>query len=252
MSRLAVHTAHGPIALVGHVHTGAPRPSLLVISGAFPPVDYKHELLARFPGANVLIGLLPGMYCPAFADPRAEVFAEAYDEVIRLLLPGQPIVAYGVSTGCLVTLSLKSPNIRRHVLQEPFFSTGPLWPFLTFARWHLEKNTSGELHTFLDNVFGITESRVENRDYTQLLDAADAPIDVLVGEVPLEVDRASPWPSFTSAEDRRRLVEHPHTRIFEGPRGSGHHLEATNEGADLVTRVLLSALHAVIPPPPPE
>lgn len=251
MNRLIVHTTFGPLPIVGRLHSGVSRPTLLVITGAFPPKDFRHELVDLYPGANVIVGSMPGMGSPTFDKPNVANFSAAFDELIGVLAPRQPIVAYGLSTGCLVTLGLKSANVVRHVLEEPFFATDLLWPFIDFSLKLMRSNPdSRSAVEFLWNVFGISQGECVNRDYGDLAANIRIPTDAVIGDAPLLPRRAlAGWPSLTSLDDLARLQSNPLVTVHRGPEGSGHHVTQSAEGERLVHGLRLRALHSVAPKP---
>src|SRR5258708_4666854 len=156
MDRLIVQTSFGPLHVVGRLYADRRRPALLAVGGAFPPDDFLHDLVDKHPHANVIVGTLPGMHSPAFDFHRPADYAAAFDELIGALLPTQPVVAYGVSTGCLVTLGLRAPNVVRQIAQEPFLNTRDLWPFIANSQERLVGNPGNRpLADFFEAIFGI-------------------------------------------------------------------------------------------------
>jgi hypothetical protein len=245
MDRLIVQTRFGPLPLVGRLHSDKARPCLLVIGGAFPPPDFMHEVVDRYPEVSVLVGSLPGMRAPSFDRQDVSDFAGAYDEALGLLAPSQPVVACGVSTGCLVTLGLRSPNICSHLLQEPFFSTADLWPFIAYARDLLARNADNAvLKAFLWDICGVAPDAIVDRDYWPLLEGLRVPTDVIIGEMPLLPQRELPtWPSFTTEADRVRLRDAPLVTLHLGPPGSGHNLTLNRASEALIGEVTQAALN---------
>lgn len=227
MDFLLLQTSGGPLGCVGRIHTDRPRPALLAVNGSFPPKDHLHDLVTHFVGANVLIANLPGMGGVPWANPSVARLTQGLEEAVSLLLPKVPIVALGVSTGNLLSLGLRLPNICRRVAVEPFFQTQDLWPFIADSRERLELNLGLPGHKYMARyfweVFGIGPDRLENRDYGYLLDGITVPTDVMVGQGPLLPERRlDAWPSFTSAQERLRLAANPLVTLHEGPAGSGH------------------------------
>ncbi|WP_372783581.1 alpha/beta hydrolase [Phenylobacterium sp.] len=244
MDRLIVQTSFGPLHVVGRLYADRKRPALLAVGGAFPPDDFLHDLVDKHSGANVIVGTLPGMRSPAFEFPRPGHYSTAYDELIGALLPTQPVVAYGVSTGCLVTLGLKAPNVVRQIVQEPFLNTSDLWPFIADSQKRLALNPDNKLLAeFFDKVFGIALERADNVDYEHLARALSVPTDLVVAQLPLLPVRDLPlWPSLTSARDREVLCANPLVRLHEGPAGTGHNLAGAPAGEQFVHRVRVEAL----------
>jgi pimeloyl-ACP methyl ester carboxylesterase len=245
MNYLEVQTGYGPVCFVGRLYA-AIRPTLLVIGGAFPPKEFRHSCVDEFPGANVIVANIPGMKCPSHPIPTANNFSRAFDELISTLLPPpRPVVVHGVSTGCLISLGLRSPNIVHQIAEEPFFDTEDLWPLIDEFRDRLVKEPENvNLRAFLWNLFGYSTDRIVNRSYHELLDGLEPPVDVIVGREPLlprrEVDT---WPSLTSAADRDFLTSNANATIHEGTPGSGHGLILDRPNAALLKQLTLDALH---------
>ncbi len=246
MDRLVVETSHGTLYLVGRLHAGSARPTLLVVTGAFPPRDYRHEIIDDYPGVNVLVGSLPGMDAPFLNRQSQESYSAAFDEMIARLAPRDPLIAYGISTGSLVTLGMKSPNLRHHIVEEPFDSTVGLWPVVDNFRKNLVLFADNPwLRDFLWNLFGLTADTLEDRDYSALLSGIRQTADVLVGAEPLEPERDfDGWPSLTSARARALLAANPKVALHVGPPGSGHGYGTLEEGRRAVGALVLKALHA--------
>jgi hypothetical protein len=246
MNRLIVQTRLGPLHLVGRLHAGQARPALLAIGGAFPPDDYLHDLVDKHPESTVIVGTIPGMLSPAFKFHRPADFAAAYDEAIGALLPGQPVVAYGVSTGCLVTLGLRAANVVRQIAQEPFLNTAEIWPFVDNSQERLANYPANRpLAAFLDTMFGYRTGQTDNVDYEHLARDLRVPADVIVAQLPLAPRRDLPlWPSLTSEHDRAVFLANPLARLHEAPAGTGHNIAGVEEGELFVHQVRVEALRA--------
>jgi pimeloyl-ACP methyl ester carboxylesterase len=245
MEHLLIQTSGGPLGFVGRLHTDQVRPSLLVVTGSFPPDGYLHGLVSDFPGANVLIANMPGMSKVFWADePSVTGITKGLEDALRLLLPDMPIVAFGSSTGNILSLGLRLPNICHRVADEPFFQTEDLWPFIANSRERMRLNPSAaHMARYFWEYFGIGPDRLENRDYRYLLDNITVPTDVVVGQSALLPVRGLPiWPSFTSTQDRAKLAENPLVTLHQGPAGSGHSYGSKPEGSDLLKRLLHAAL----------
>jgi hypothetical protein len=246
MDFLTIQTSVGPLGFVGRIHTDQRRPSLLAVSGSFPPKGYLHDLIDQFRGANVLIVNLPGMAGVPWSAATPDQLSRGLQEAVRLLLGDLPVVAFGTSTGNLLSLGLRLPNICRRVAVEPFFQTKDLWPFIANSRQRMMRNpTDDGLARYFWDGFGIGPTALENRDYRHLMGAITVPTDVIVGEIPLLPRRATEvWPSFTSEEDRAALAANPLVTLREAPPGTGHSIGADPAGDALVKRTLHAALHA--------
>ncbi|HEX2818141.1 MAG TPA: alpha/beta hydrolase [Phenylobacterium sp.] len=245
MEYLTIQTGGGPISLLGRILTDQPRPSLVAVRGSFPPREQMLDLQTYFHGANVLFVTWPGMAGSFWAEnPNVEGLTRGVEQAVEMLLPDAPIVAFGASTGNLVSLGLKLPNICRRVAVEPFFQTRDLWPFIANSRERMKLNPGHELMArFFWEVFGIAEDRLENRDYGRLLDGVSVPTDVVVGQAPLlPVRDVESWPSFTSAEDRARLAANPLVTLHEGPPGTGHTHGLVGQSYGQTKRLIHAAL----------
>ncbi|MGZ6047520.1 MAG: alpha/beta hydrolase [Phenylobacterium sp.] len=242
MDFMTLETRAGPLGVVGRVHTGAPRPALVVVNGAFPPKGHRHDMVDYFSGVSVLVIDLPGMGGVPWGNPTLPELTEGLEQTLRRLLGDVPLVIFGSSTSNLVTLGLRLPNICRQVAQEPFFQTAGLWPFIASARKRMANNPANKaMARFFWEVFGIAPDRVENRDYRHLLQNIAWPTDVMVGGAPLEPERDMEfWPSFTSAEDRAALRAHPMVNLYEGPPHRGHSFGAEGQ-ADLILKRMIHA-----------
>jgi hypothetical protein len=224
MDFLTLQTSAGPLGFVGRIHTDRARPSLLVVNGSFPTKTHRHDLVERFPGANVLIANLPGMAGVPWGTASVAELTQGLSEAVTLLLRDLPVVAFGASTGNILTLGLRLPNIRRRVALEPFLQTRDLWPFIQNSRERMQQRPeNAALAHYFWEFFGIAPDRAENRDYRRLLENITAPMDVMVGGAPLLPKRELDyWPSFTSDEDRAALVANPFVKMHLGPPDTGH------------------------------
>jgi hypothetical protein len=244
MDFLTIQTSAGPLGFVGRIHTDRRRPALLAVNGSFPPKTYLHDLIDDFAGANVLIANLPGMLGVPWSSANAAELTRGLEEAVRLLLGDLPLVAFGASTGNLLSFGLRLPTICRRVALEPFFQTENLWPFIAHCRDRMARKPGAEgLARFLWTFFGIGPDSLENRDYRHLLDGITVKTDVLVGGLPLLPEReVDNWPSFCSAEDRELLHANPLVTVHSGPPGVGHRFGSLPPSDAYVRRVLHAAL----------
>jgi len=247
MNHLVVTTAHGSLYTVGRIHSNKRRPLLFAMGGAWTPDDFLHELVDWFPGASVLIAPFPGMGVSRTTTFDVTNLSRMVDEAITSLFGEVPVVAYGVSAGCLVTLGLRAPQIVRHVATEPFFRTSPLWPLQATMRDMIlaapEKVGGAKAAEALFGYTAPPNEMIVDRDYHHVMEGLDRPVDVILGDAPLEpVREINRWPSFTSAADRELLASHPRVTVHPGPTGSGHYVDQTPDGVALVRGVLRNAL----------
>lgn len=254
MNHLIVSTTHGPLYLVGRLHTDATRPALVAMGGIWTPNDYFHELADWFPGVSVVVAPLPGMGGSMTVNFKPQTASLMLEEMIGSLLADRRVVLLGASTGCLATLGVQAPQVVRQVAVEPFFRTAPLWPFHQTARAMLAAEPEKVAAAVAAReIFGLEADRVDDRDYRGLLDRLKVPLDAIVGAEPLEPERECDiWPSLTSTEDRAALAAHPHVTLRDGPPNSGHYISASAEGRTLIRDVVHQALRAAVdlgPPP---
>ena len=245
MNHLLVQSDAGPIDFAGRIHTDRARPGLLVVTGSFPPIDHMHDLISAFAGANVLIATLPGMGGVFWSNsPSVEGLTRGLERSVRLLLGDAPMVTFGLSTGNLLSLGMRLPNLCRQVALEPFFQTEHLWPFIADSRERLRLNPGHrEMERYFWEFFGIGATTLENRDYRHLLADVTVQTDVLMGQSPLLPERELKlWPSFTSDEDRAALAANPLVTMHEGPAGSGHSYGSIPPHDAHVKRLLHAAL----------
>lgn len=242
MKELIFETDQGGFGFVGRLHGGAPRPALLAITGAFPPEGHLHELVDRFAGVNVLVGQFSLIRREPI--PTLDRFHAELDRFAARMFGEVPLVTLGVSTGCLFTLGMQAPNLFRHVALEPFFSTADLWPFIANSRERLErKKGDAGIERFLRELFGITREGVVNRDYRRLISGLAAPTAVIAADMPLLPERETAiWPSFLSEPERALLRASGKVVFHDGPPGSGHDLEGSPAGRQLIDRVLSATL----------
>ena len=185
------------------------------------------------------------------SDADAAQLTGGLEEATRLLFRDWPLVVCGVSASGLVTIPLRAENIHCKVILEPFLTTGPLWPFLEFARSRLRRDPANEsLRRYLWTMFGFAADVVENRDYRALIDAIDVPTDVVVGGMPLQPPRALPeFPSLTSVEDRAILSAHPLVTMHEAPSEVGHNVWLNQASARTIRGLLDAALRSAAKSP---
>ncbi|HEY3950023.1 alpha/beta fold hydrolase [Phenylobacterium sp.] len=248
MNHLILSTEHGPLYFVGRVHTDEKRPVLFVMGGIWTPDDNLHEVVDWFAGATVIVAPLPGMGSTFTNSFDIANSIRTVDAAIPALVPNRKVVAFGVSTGCLVTLGLRCPQIVRQVALEPFFRTAPLWPFLNSARAMLAAapERKGAFQAAWE-IFGLKDDAVTDRDHRHLLRDLTVPMDAIMGREPLEPERSfDGWPSLTSAEDRAAMAQNPLVTQHDGPPGSGHYLQGWPEGQALIKDVLHKALKAAL------
>jgi pimeloyl-ACP methyl ester carboxylesterase len=196
-----VETSLGVIPVTGTF--GDRKLAALAITGAFADADqmarHPETVAPEFDG---YVAHLPGWITPPLSETSIPAFARAFDEVLQTL---GPTVVVGVSAGALVALAMRSPLLRGVVAVEPPLSTAKLWPVLPLFRQML----GGPQDAFVRNVFGITETSVEERGYGSLLEGLTAPLETIVGSEPLLPPRpVERPPSVVDRPERELLAKH--------------------------------------------
>lgn len=244
MDGIYFESSQGRLHVVGRIHADPNAPAMVIVGGAFPPKELKHDLINLFPRASIVVCRYPGMHSEAWTKPGPRHVATALDELLKAWLPGRRVAAFGISTGCLVTLNLQAPEVRRQIAMEPFLGTAHTTPFIAYCRDYLAKAPDNKpLITFLDDIFGITQTTVTDRDYRDFRSDPSLPLDLIVGSS--EDTGGAMWPSFTREVDREILLNRPEARLFVGPPGSGHHVETTPEAEAMVRDCVAQALDAL-------
>ncbi|WP_337185576.1 alpha/beta hydrolase [Phenylobacterium sp.] len=210
-TRIEAQTPFGPVWFRAR-DTG--RPVLLFVSGAFAPVDNVANLQDLIPGADVWRAHLPGNHAPPLIGESVGLFVAAFDAAVRAALGDRPVVAAGNSTGALVAMGLKAPNIRRLVLIEPPLRITPGGPFES-----MRGDPRFNQGAFIDNIFGVGPRESTPRDYSHLLAALGPPAHVLIGGPP--EPGAETGPSVVDDLTRADLQSHPRVRLYL-VRGAGH------------------------------
>ena len=186
------------------------QPLVLFINGAFSiPRPRSYDLPDLLPGATVMNAHLPGNHCPGLNAHGVDVYAAAYSEVLDQI--GRPSIIIGGSIGALLALSIRSDWVKGLVILEPPLQTGKLWCLVENFRARLVATPDDDdLREFLWNVFGLSETALENRDYRPLLDGLTRPSWAAFGGVPLMPPRAfASLPSLVDEPERLLMRAHP-------------------------------------------
>ena len=221
-------TPYGPIVLWGEADVWASgRPLVLAIAGAYATARGAFFHLAPHiaTDADTVIGHLPGNHCPPLGHQSVDTFAAAYSYVISTALAGRVVIACGASIGGLVALALEAPQIRRLVVAEPPLVMSKVWPLWPTLRGKLAEHAGNpQARAFVTNVFGVTETEIEERRYDHLLEPLRTPTDVAVGDQPLyPVRELAKLPSLVDTPERAQLAAHPMIRVSVLA-GAGHNV----------------------------
>jgi hypothetical protein len=237
--RFEVETPFGPVWLWGR-DTG--RPLVIVATGAFAESWVFDRLQLTLPAVDVVRFHLPSNHCPALTPNNLGTISRGLTTALETLFPNRPTAIFGLSTGALVALAAKAPQVRRLVLAEPFLRTAHVWPLHDLPG--IAKDDAQR--DLLWNVLGVAEGRVEDRDYRHLLDRLSVPTVALVGRIPLGDRRAvTPMPSLVDEADRSLLRAHPMVRVFELE--GGHNLATESLGE--LFRHVATAANAILAEP---
>lgn len=232
-------TALGPIWLRGEAAALTDdRPVVLVLPGAFAPFDPFDRLQHHLPEAAVLLGHVPGNHCPSLAANTPGVFMAAYTAAIAELR--RPVIVCGASLGGLVALGLRAPLVQGLVVLDPLLGTAGLDYALPQFRAAIARGPKPHEIELMWNVFGITASEVEDRNYAGVLMALKTPTLCLLGELPTKPPRLE-QPSIVTAADRALLAAHPKITVQVAP-GAGHHLHVD------ASKLVLEAIHGFLDP----
>jgi pimeloyl-ACP methyl ester carboxylesterase len=211
-----IETPHGEAWLWGEADalTGD-KPVVLKLHGAFSIARPRtFELQRELPEAAVLCAHLPGWHCPRAATPSVESFAALYSDVLRQI--GRPAIVVGSSVGALVAFAIRAPQVKGIVALEPPLVTGKLWPLAEPFRDRLRNGADAYEREFLWSVFGLSETRFQDRDYRPLLERLAVPTLVMLGGLPLMPQRSQErLASLVDDPERRLLAAHPNVRVRE-------------------------------------
>lgn len=225
-------TPFGPIVLWGEAQAfSGTRPLVVAIAGAFAIAKGPlFHMTGHVPEADVVTGHLPGNHCPPLISASVGVYGAAYAHVIANAFAGRAVTLCGASIGGLVALATRAAEVRNLVVIEPPLVMSKVWPLWPTLRRKLAENPGDTpLRDFVVNVFGVTETRVDERRYDLALDALDKPTHVLVGDRPLFPQRDfEKLPSLVDEPERALMTAHPTIRLSVCE-GAGHNViqEAT-------------------------
>jgi pimeloyl-ACP methyl ester carboxylesterase len=212
----------GTIPLHGRFDTfDARRPLIFTIRGAFPDPTAMHRLPDVEPDADVILADMPGMHSPHLPEPGIGTFARAFDEILSAHFADRRILLLGLSLGGLVALAMA--QAAAVVAVDPPLMAGPeLWPMTERLRRALRETEDPHLAAWVWNLFGVSETALEPRDYRGVLSTRRPGVVVIAGE-PLEPERQiRRLPGLIRAEDRSAFGDHPMRVIMA--MGSGHNI----------------------------
>lgn len=216
------------------------RPVVLVLPGMLTdfetPLSILHNVQIL---ADGYLLELPNTDGRALESCRIEELSQLVGELIESHFGERRVVAVGLSTGAVIALGVRARNLSRIVAVEPYLATGDLWPVMEPLRERLRSGSLDATGTrFVWEAFGVSRDRSEARSYRALLDGRAAPVDVVLGDVPLQPRRDLPrFPSFVDEADRRWLAALPGVRLHQV--ASGHN--ALGQDSQAVMNVICEA-----------
>jgi pimeloyl-ACP methyl ester carboxylesterase len=217
-------------------------PVILTITGAWA----DREMMTKLPQVvgpawDAVLMRLPGNETPWLEETSIAAWGRAVRELVAATFTGRVVVLIGLSIGALVALAAAGSDVCRVIALEPPLSTIKLWPMLPGLRARLAEGTcEREEAVFIDAVFGVTESGNEDRRYEHLFEGVQAPVDVVLGDVPLMPPRKlARFPSFVDAPERAWLEAQPGVTVHVAS-GAGHAVQIA--AGEFVRDVLIGAL----------
>ena len=240
--RRDVTTRFGVIPLWSRpdVFGASAKPLVLAIGGSFSRAeDLKNLPDALGILADACIMRLPGAGAPPLSSLAISDVTLAVGELLETVFPGRPVVLLGVSIGAVVALGVRAANVARIVAIEPPLRTGGLWPVVAPLREALGKTHDRLFHDLAFQTYGVGPQEVEDRNYLGVLRGLRAPVDVVLGETPLEPERpVDRFPSLVGAAERRELAGNPRVRLHVAP-GAGHNV--VSQAPRVVQDIVLEA-----------
>ena len=234
MEKRAFETPFGPIWLWGQAEAfSSDKPLVFCVAGSFAilhgPLFQLAPLLA--PHVDVITGHLPGNHCPSLAQTSVGMYSAAYSHVLNTAFAHRKVMACGASIGALVTLGLRSPTVRAGLAVEPVLTTAKLWPMHPFRKGKLAAAPEGDnLRDFIPNVFGVTPTGIEDRDYRPVLQNITVPTCMLVGDQPLYPERTvQKLPSLVDEPERELLSGLPRVSYAIAPHAGHNVLQESSE-----------------------
>jgi len=236
-------TPYGVVPLWGDfANFDAGRPLVFGVLGAFAiERGSLFHVPPYLPGADMVVGHLPGNHTPALSSASVEVYSQAFSQVIVSEFADRRVVTLGASIGGLVVMGLKAPQIVRSVVMEPVLTTAKLWPLIGFMHGKLKAAPDDRvLRDFLLGVFGLSETGVEDRRYESLLDSLTVPTRMIVGGQPLYPQRpVQKLPSLVDEPERELLKRHPLIQ-YSVAEQAGHNVP--QEASDAMLAAVRAAL----------
>ena len=227
------------------------RPVLFAIPGILSSeadVSLLGQSLGR--AADLVVMRLPITGDAALSSCAVPELCGMLGELLEAQFPQRPVVLLGVSSGAVIALGVRAANLARVVALEPPLITAELWPVIGQLSEHLRKAPDPAREVFTSETFGVSQAGFIPRDHRWVLDGLGAPVEVVLGETPLQPRRELPrFPSLVDAAARRLLQAAPGVRLHVIA-GAGHNVLGQQMRA--VRAVVLEACRRAAARLPPE
>jgi Glycosyl transferases group 1 len=221
-----VRTRLGPVRLwMTPESSNTERPLVFAIPSVLSSVDDLTIILNNLGllADGCLMGLPSGSASALSACSMAEL-SRLVGELIEARFADRRVVALGVSTGAVIALGVRAANLARIVAVEPPLVTRGLWPVIQPLREHLRKVRDPVANAFILEAFGVSEDRTEALSHLGALRDLEVPVEVVLGETPLQPQRElNRFPSLVDEPERRFLAALPGVRLHLA-RGAGHNV----------------------------
>jgi hypothetical protein len=201
------------------------RPLVFAIPGILAPED---DIVSLGEGLGLIGDMclmqLPSRRGAALSSCAFPELSALVGELLENRFPDRPVVLLGISSGAVIALGVRAANLARVVAVEPPLVTEGLWPVIGPLGEHLRQARDPAATAFAVEAFGVSETGVVARNHVSVLDGLNVPVDVVLGETPLQPQRElSRFPSLVDAPERQRLAGTPGVRVHVA-RGAGHNV----------------------------
>jgi hypothetical protein len=145
-------------------------------------------------------------------------------ELLEAQFADRAVILMGVSSGAVIALGVRAGNLVRVVALEPPLLTAGLWPVIDPLSEHLRTSPDPAREAFTAETFGVSRAGLTPRDHRWVLSGLSVPVDVVLGETPLQPQRELPrFPSLVDTAERRLLAMTPNVRLHIAS-GAGHNV----------------------------
>lgn len=191
------------------------------------------------PEAELLLAVLPGHgAAPPLAARGFDQLVDAYEQSLKVMLPGRRVLVAGAGLGGVLALAL---NARGYacVAFDPYFSTAKQWP-IESALVQINGAATANADFLFDTLGWRDGALAENRSYGGLLDRLKAPAMIVCGDAPLSPPREIGLaPSLMDEADHALLAAYPDVRLRVLD-GCGH--DVLGQAPDICREIILDEL----------